>query len=485
MSASTKHFTQKSFTFFTINYVIGVGFLTTIGTLVQFSLWGYLIILLSAFVIFAVSLVFSRLADNFKENYGGSYAFVRHLDNDNKTDRQRKIFNNFSFFVGWNQFVQNPILSSVSPLFLASAIIGLFPQDTPNYLTYVWITRILSLLFFIFLIFLSTIGLKTNKKIILVTSTVKWFALLMGIGILVYSVITDNRFDENFTEFARNGSKNVNAQLILSNALLFVYAFAGTEDVSAMVKDVEVKSFRRILIISFAAVLTFYMVAFTLLLGFDAIKTKQGMIGIYSVFLIFGSILFIIGYLANDVTSKITASVSTARKLVPICEDGNLFYQLTKKNKKGEFQNAIWFTTVITLITLVVFWVMNIFLGSTAEGEQDRFFETAILGSAVALVIEDFCTFITAFLLERKKVIKPIPIWEKIIYVLAMILILVLMISYFFPQIYGVAPNSNTVVVISIYFAFIVFGIILNVISKKISPKWYNLKQKKNKKLEK
>ncbi|WP_036451879.1 amino acid permease [Mycoplasma buteonis] len=482
MSQNEKHFTEKSFTFFTINYVVGVGFLTTIGSLVLFNYWSYLIIALAGFVIFAVSLLFSRLANNFKEHYGGSYTFAKHINDGNLTPLQAKVARYFSFFVGWNQFLQAPILSSVSPLFLASTIISLIDKNIENYNVYVWVIRVLSLLFFVFLIFLSTIGLKTNKKIILITSSIKWFTVLLGIGILVYSVISTPQYSANLMQFKSHEIGKINAQLIFANALLFVYAFAGTEDVSAMAKDVKFKNFRKILLISFAFVITFYFVTFTLLLGFDVVKTKQGLIGIYSVFLVFGSILFIMGYLANDVTAKITISVSTARKLVPMCEDGHLFSSLTKRNTKGEFRNAIWFTTGITLATLVLFWLLNIFLGNQTQEQMDNFFETAILGSSLGLLVEDLCSFISAFVLDKRKIIKKIPIWEKIIYILAIILILVMVISYFFPQIYGIAPNVNTIVVVSIYFGFLILGFILKLTNKFIAPKIIKLYQKKFKK---
>ncbi|WP_406614474.1 hypothetical protein ACJA23_01085 [Mycoplasma corogypsi] len=133
MGKHTKHFSQKSFTFFTINFIVGLGFLTTLATVANFGFYGYLIILLAAIVVFGISLVFSRLANNFKEHYGGSYQFARHLDDKITTGtiHDKVEFNNIkerishhkyrllSFFIGWNQFLQSPILSSIAPLFIA------------------------------------------------------------------------------------------------------------------------------------------------------------------------------------------------------------------------------------------------------------------------------------------------------------------------------------------------------------------------------
>ncbi|RIV16811.1 amino acid permease [Mycoplasmopsis gallopavonis] len=251
----------------------------------------------------------------------------------------------------------------------------------------------------------------------------------------------------------------------MSNALLFVYAFAGTEDVSAMVKDVKFKSFRKILLIAFAFVLVFYFIVYTLLLNFAIVKTEKGLIAVYSVFGIIGTILFILGYLSNDVGSKVTLSIATARKLVPIAEDGHLFSFLTKRNRRGEFSNAIWFTTIITLITMVIFWIMNIFLGSSKPDEQDKFFETAIIANGIALLVEDICTFIVALILDRKKIITKIPLWEKLYYLFDIVLIITLILSFFFPQIYGEPAETSNYVVIVIYFGFLILGVLFKTIS--------------------
>ncbi|MCU9934134.1 hypothetical protein NWE61_03020 [Mycoplasmopsis felis] len=126
-----KHFTEKSFTFLTINFIVGLGFLTTITEIFNLGLWGYLVIGLSLLTVCGTALVFSRMGNAFKDHYGGSYSYVRHLDktlfeeelpNFSKWERiKRKLIHNFCFYVGWNQFLQSPVLSSISPLFLASA----------------------------------------------------------------------------------------------------------------------------------------------------------------------------------------------------------------------------------------------------------------------------------------------------------------------------------------------------------------------------
>ena len=85
----TKNFNERSFTLFTINYIVGFGFISTIISLIQLNLFGIIAIVATAFITFGAALVFSRLTNNFKNEYGGSYAYTKKLNN-----------NNFSFFVG-------------------------------------------------------------------------------------------------------------------------------------------------------------------------------------------------------------------------------------------------------------------------------------------------------------------------------------------------------------------------------------------------
>ncbi|QGZ97697.1 amino acid permease [Mycoplasma sp. NEAQ87857] len=465
----SKHFTQRSFTFFTINFIVGLGFLTTISTVAGFGLWGYLIILIAGMAVFGVSLVFSRLSNAFKEHYGGSYAFAKHFNESYGQSKKTKFF---AFFVGWNQFIQNPIISSVSPLFLANVITGLLDPNQPNYTLFLWITRVGALIFFIVLILLSTIGLKVNKRIIWSVSTIKWFVLLIGIFILLYEVTTHQQYDQNIMNH-----KKIDAQLLFANSLLFIYAFGGTEDVAAMVKDVKFKNFRKILFVSFFSVLGFYLIVFSLLLGLD-IKLIQdkGLVYVYKTLgAVVGTVLFLFGFISNEISSKITISVATARKLAPLAKDGHIFAILAKKSKNGEFKNAIWFTSIATLVTMIVFWTIPLVIYSNPS-EQNNFFDTVIISSGVALLIEDLLTLYVAFALEKKKVITKIPLWEKIYYIFVMGLIIFLLISFLFPIIWKpIYPNiqfdPKQWVVLGSYLVFILIGIIIYFANNKIKNK--------------
>lgn len=86
---SNQKFSEKQFVFFTLNYIMGFGFITTISSLISLRYFGIIIFALTAIITFAVALVFSRLGNIYKNEYGGSYLYAK------KVFKKR-----FSFFIG-------------------------------------------------------------------------------------------------------------------------------------------------------------------------------------------------------------------------------------------------------------------------------------------------------------------------------------------------------------------------------------------------
>ncbi|MFV8515713.1 APC family permease [Mycoplasma sp. Z244B] len=474
-----KQFTEKSFTFFTINFVVGLGFITTISTVLKIAYWGYLVLLLAGFCVFGIALAYSRLANTYNDHYGGSYSFARHIDDEvakkNATRPKNKFLDNLVFFVGWNQFIQTPLLSAIAPLFLVDAIEIVLPskESFQHYDLVIWITRVASIVLFIAIIALSTIGLKTNKKIIYIASSFKWFILLLAIIIMMVAVAKEPTLPQ--INVAPNSKINntVQPRLIISYTLLFMYAFAGIEDVSAMVKDVKFKNFRKILIISFVVIFAFYLIFFTLYLFLpENLKTGSSGPNIANIYTYglgtAGVVLFIIGFLCNDLSYKLFQSASTARRIVPLAEDGYLPNFLAKKNKNYEFKNAIVFSTIVVLISMVILWIVPSLM--TDEKHKQEFFDGTIIACSTALFIEDIITFNVAFVLERKKRIPKIPVWEKIIYILDLLFIIFLLLLFYLPWILGEDWGiKNTVSLVS-YLAFVIFGFLFKF--------WYDFKKK-------
>lgn len=438
-----KNFNEKSFTLFTINYIVGFGFISTIVSLVNLNLFGIITVVATTLITFGVSLVFSRLTNNFKNEYGGSYNYTKKLNNKN-----------FSFFVGWNQYIQGPILASTSPLFLATAA-GYLTNDS----NLIWIIRAVSIGFFILLVLISTMGLKLNKYVILASGTVKWLILLVAFIIVIYLTI------KNFNQPSVVSNSNITAYLIFSNILTFMYSFGGIEDVSAMANDVKFKNFRKIIMIAFAFILTFYFVFYIIFVfaGSKIVIDGKPIENFSQIFQIAlgatGIWVFIIGLLFNGISGKISIAISTSRKVVPLAADGYLFHFLTYKNSKGEFKNAIWFSAIITIVSMLIFWLIPTLL------DIENFFESVIEIGSVAFLLQYFLTFIVAFILEKKKIIGKIPTWEKIAYVISMSIIFVTLLVFLFPFIAGQNwKTENTIILVS-YIIFIGLGYVMKLIS--------------------
>ncbi|VEU58247.1 hypothetical protein [Mycoplasmopsis gallinacea] len=75
--SSIKAFSEKNFIFFTINFIVGFGFVSTILTITNLKALGLLTILLTSFITLGIVLVFSRLAAVYSEEYGGSYYYAK------------------------------------------------------------------------------------------------------------------------------------------------------------------------------------------------------------------------------------------------------------------------------------------------------------------------------------------------------------------------------------------------------------------------
>ncbi|KFB07923.1 APC family permease [Malacoplasma iowae] len=434
---SNKNFNEKSFTFFTINYIVGFGFLTTIISLVKLNIFGIIVLLTTGFITFAVSLVYSRLTNSFKEDYGGTYSYSKKLNN--------KLF---SFFLGWNQYMQGPILASTAPLFLADAASFLTTDEK-----IIWIIRLVSILFFIVLVLISTFGLKLNKKIILISAIVKWVILALGMGISLYLSIIQNNFVSNITT-----NNQITTYTIFSTILAFMYAFGGFEDVSSMAKDVKFNNFRKILMISFAFIISFYFIFYIIMLGINNSNISNFSQIFSLVFMNTGIIIFVIGLIFNGVSSKISINISTARKIVALSDDGYIFGWLSKKNKNNEYKNAIWFNLIITIISLILFWVIPTFLN------LNNFFESVISIGSIAFLLQYIFTFIIALILHFKKKIDKIPLWEIIVYILGSLFIFATLLFYIFPFILNEKWTINNTIVITSYFGFLSIGFIIYLI---------------------
>lgn len=79
ISKNKKYLSAKYFAFFTINFIVGFGFIATIFNVLEKKVYGFVVLAAASFIAFGVLLVFSRLSDTYKETYGGSYAYSKDL----------------------------------------------------------------------------------------------------------------------------------------------------------------------------------------------------------------------------------------------------------------------------------------------------------------------------------------------------------------------------------------------------------------------
>ncbi|QGZ97939.1 amino acid permease [Mycoplasma sp. NEAQ87857] len=430
-----KTMNDKTFVLLSINYIIGFGFIATIIDIVKLGYFGLLIIFASAFIAFVTTLVFARLSNEYKDEYGGSFIYA-----------QKTGYKKFAFFTGWNQWIQVPLFSAAGPLFL-ERVASVFTSNS----TTLWIVRLISVIFFIILILFSTYGFKFSRWAILITASVKWVILILGIGILAYLTIVNNGFKNNFAQ-AKNSK--IDTYLIFSNILFFMFAFGGIETIPNIAKDVKTNNIKKLIIIVFLSIFTFYIIGYVLFLGTDLIKINNNFIGIYRI--VFGTAsIFIFGtyLLTYNIASTLTSANVYSRIIVALAEEKYLPMQLAKTNKNNEYKNAIWFNTSLIIIAMVLFNILpNIF-------PQISLFKEVINLGTISFLFQYLLAYITAFILEKQSKIVKIPIYEKILYIFSSLLIISVILIYEFPFLVGVKwATSNTVSIVS-YLVFLLLGI--------------------------
>ncbi|TNK82540.1 amino acid permease [Mycoplasmopsis pullorum] len=435
-TVKNKSFSQIGFMFFIINFVVGFGFISTILSVLNLKVYGLLVIIITSLITLGVVLLFSRLAAKFSAEYGSSYYYAKQI-------KPSKFAKHFTFLNGWMQFIQGPILSAAAPLFIADAI-----SVITNNSTIISIIRAISFIFYIILIFVSTFGLKLNGKIILASAIVKWLTLFLALSITIYLAFVDHQFNQNLQT-----NNKVNIYLIITTVIAFMNAFGGFESLAGMTKEVKTNNVRKILFIAFGFIFSFYLIFYLVILGINSQTLNGQFSNIFKrVWSITGLVVFVIGTIFNQISSKLSYTVVNARLLIPLAEDNYLPRFLVKRNKYGEFSNAIYFSLVVTIFSLVVFWLIpEVF-------KIGDFLISVINIGTVAYLLQYILTFVCAFILEKQEKIERIPLWEKIIYSISFIALIVLILSYLFPFILFVSWSIyNTITFVSFIVAFI-FG---------------------------
>ncbi|RIV16894.1 APC family permease [Mycoplasmopsis gallopavonis] len=428
MSLKSSYFNSRTFTLLAINYVVGFGFVATISKIAKLGIWALAVILPTALIALGVVLVFSRLVNEFPKDQGGSFSYANRVSKGN-----------FAFFVGWNQYIQGPLYAGSGTLFLVKAA-QIFTDQT-------WILNLVrgvSIVFFILLIFISTFGVTLSKKVIFFNMLIKWIVLAIGFGGLVYLAFNQRMLVANFT--SKLGTK-VDTFLIFSSSLTFMFAFGGIEMLPTLAPNTKFQNFRKILMTAFIFVFTFYLIGYLLFVSTNLIKDDQtAFISIYRLTMgLAGTIIFAVYIITYNIASSLTSTLAYGRTLAALSNAGYLPKFLGLANKENEFKNAIWFNFGLTVISLLIFSLLPLFIPSL-----NNFFDSVINLGTICFLMQYIMTFISALILEWRKEIKPIFIVEKILYVVVILLVGAIMLVNFFPFLAGSSFKlADTIVLVS------------------------------------
>ncbi|QJR44126.1 amino acid permease [Mycoplasma miroungirhinis] len=448
-----RKFTEKSFIFYGINFIVGFGFIATIQSVIKNGNYSLLIFVITSFIAAAIMLAFARGTQYFGNQIGGSYAYAKEAFPKSKW---------FWFLNGWNQFMQAPLFSATSPLFF-STIASLFVNDEK----YQILLLIISLIFFVTLTIISSFSLHISKKVILATAIIKWIVFALILGVIVYLVSTNptpNLFTKN------SSIQKITPFIIINSILSFIYAYGGIEGLAGLSTNVKTKNFKKILFYLFGFVIFIYLVFFLL---FSFIPSFQAGQGDYVAIIMkntlgtAGLIIFAIGLLFKQMTSTIFSMVYYSKTIVPLALDNFLPSSFAKVAKNNQHKNAIKFVTIISIFSMIIFTILPKLIGAT-----DSFTTILSAGNLVFFVLY-LNTLISILHVSFKRKEFKIPIWEKIFYMIATSLIIVILLISFIPPIINETYEPSQLLVILSYVSFMILGFIVwicYILIKRLNP---------------
>ncbi|UUM19557.1 APC family permease [Mycoplasma sp. 1578d] len=432
-----KPFSSKSFLSFGINYIAGFGFIATAMSLFSLgSLW-ILVFAICSLIAFAVMLSFSKMSETSSDRFGGPYIYASEA-----FGRKSLASRMFVFLTGWNNYLGPLMYSAAAPLFLISVFADFIDTNNPGAK---WGLIIAGLVIFVLIVFISTLGYKLSKGLVLFFATIKWLiiATSMVFAIVLIAQTAGIGFSENYLLSYKNTPNEINLSKFITIITAFFFSYVGLEDISTMSPEVKTKSFKKILNLIFIVVFIIYAVGLLIFSGLP-IGNNQGSetqtrIKSYSdIYRAVGGItalsFFAIGSFSNSIASRISITLANSFKLVPLSEDGYLPKYFLVKNSKNKFSRIIYLTLILTLTLMFL-----IFFVSLASGSRDfnsAVSKSASIGGASALV-QYFLAFITFFVYHYKGKLKDKNNWKNIasliIQSISLILILMILFLFFFP----------------------------------------------------
>lgn len=297
--------------------------------------------------------------------------------------------------------------------------------------------------------------------------------ILSALIVAIYVIARDgNGYSQNNNlESGFFGRREISFAQIATVFITFFYSYAGVEDISVMTPDVKTNNFRKILIVSFIAVFLFYFIGIIILNGLQNIAQRGGeansignVADIFKKAAGLGTLIFYgVGALFNNVSTRLSTIIANSRKILPLAYDNYLPSFFYKQNKKGEFQNAIWFTFGTTLIamTLLVFIPL---VASNFDFDNATEYAASV-GSAATLLQYIFVFFIIFKFIYKKEPLyqkKWVKTTEELLFCLGTIVIVLMLLVYLFPVIDGFSKwETKHTLTIVLYGVLSLIGLVL------------------------
>ncbi|WP_029906084.1 APC family permease [Mycoplasmopsis opalescens] len=426
---------EKQFYFYGINFIVGFGFIATITGIIKHGLWGMLIFALTSFIAFSVILAFARGSQKYQDEVGGTYVYAKKAS-DNRF---------WVFFNGWNQFAQIPLFSATTILFLSQLLSEVDKSHQAIY-------QIGSLIFFISLTIIASFGLRLSKWFILVSAIIKWITVILGIILGIYLSFKTNYFAQN-----TSGFHQISISIITGSVLNFIYAFGGAEALAGIRTEVNTNRFKKVLMLIFATILIIYLSLYLLLLGLDqeSLATSTSFLFFFkSTLSSAGIAIFIIGTLFNRISSTLSSNVYYARIIAPLALDGFIPSTFAKKNKYGEYRNALILSTFVSIVSMIIFTLIPLYLGI-----EDQFKFILDAGNIVFLM-QYLLTIISILMIAYRRKEFKLPWWETTIYIISIALISFIIFSNLIPPIIGEKFTTKSLFLLPSYTSVILLGFI-------------------------
>lgn len=430
---SQNNLSTMQFICFGFNWIVGFGFITALTKTVNLGIWSLLCFAIAAFVSFATMMVFARATEKYPQVSGGTYGYTK------------LAFGKFAtFFQGWNQISHVFLLSATAPLFLAE-LLALLDSTPENQIYY----KIGSVVLFILITLIAVFSLRVSKIFLLIFGAIKYLIIFGGTILIIYFAFKEHNFSENI-----NAAEKINLSTIAAKTMIFIFAFNGFNNIAALSRDtIGITKFKRIMIIIYSLVFSFYLLTCILFLGISDAANIKGYEGIFlKAFASAGLIIFIIGATFNRLSSQLSYTIWYSRIIAPMAEDGYLPETFKKKNRFGEYSNAMYLALAASIISMILFVIIPIIF------HLENAFESMVTAGTIVYMVNYLGTFIALCWLHFKKKMIKIPWWELILYFLAMAVIIVILLLSLIPPIVNQPWTISNSVMLCSYLGSMIFG---------------------------